>query len=619
MADRRSWLTLAVIALLALCGAALIGAKSAAIIEESAALRAGGALSPAGRSWARVEADGLLLTLRGEAPNAASRDEALAVLARLSGAPFPGLNARIVDQTTLSAAPTLIRAPAELFIMRGADAITVTGVAPDSGVQAAFRAAMRNAAPEIPVSDFSAENSAPAPGDWAAAARAAARMAAALEHGRVEIAGKRLRLNGAARDAAAAESIEDAVKAAEAAGWSVSLELAPTPTASIAFAIHAESGPGAQRPLECVAGDEAGATRLSGLAAALTPPGGPCAAAAGAPNGWGEAAEAGLAALAALPAGEFHLVDQRARLTLSPPTERAAFDAAAAALRDALPDGYQLAALAGVAPPPQEAESAAPADSFDAPPPLILTHDGDVLRIEGGVPDPLIGEAIIAFARARLAHGEVEADIAYGGGFDTDWRAAAMSAISVLARLESGRASVTPEGVTIEGSVETPLAITELHRMLAEGLTDERVAATRFRISPARLSAKELLPPGRCASDLTALTEADPIRFAPGSSEIEAGGDGVIDRLAAVLVRCADGRIEIGGHTDSQGSAAGNMALSRARAESVLTRLLKAGARLSLLSAKGYGEDEPIADNATEKGRARNRRIAFRALEEVKE
>ncbi|MEX2519948.1 MAG: OmpA family protein, partial [Paracoccaceae bacterium] len=471
----------------------------------------------------------------------------------------------------------------------------------------------------IPVSDFSEAGAAATQSDWRPAAEAAAAIAAALEHGRVEIADGQLRLVGAVRDAAGEAAIRQATAIAEAAGWSVASDLTPPPTPAAAlttFAIHAETGPNASRPVECVAGDKAEAGRLSRLAATLTPPGGPCAVAPDAPEGWGEAAGAGLAALAALPGGEFHLAGQRMRLTLRSPTKRAMFEQVATDLRGALPEGYQLTALAGVTAPDAPSPPAAP---LDAPPPLRMTHDNAHLRIEGGAPDPVIGEAIVAFARASLTQGEVEADLTYGGGFDTNWRAAAMSAISVLARMESGTASVTPEGVKIEGAVEDPLAVTELHRALAEGLTDDRVAETRFRISPAQLAAKELLPPERCANDLSALTEADPISFAPGSSEISSGSDGVIGRLAKVLVSCADGRIEIGGHTDSQGSAGGNMALSRARAESVLTRLLGAGARLSLLSARGYGEEEPIADNATEQGRARNRRIAFRAVEEKEE
>ena len=71
------------------------------------------------------------------------------------------------------------------------------------------------------------------------------------------------------------------------------------------------------------------------------------------------------------------------------------------------------------------------------------------------------------------------------------------------------------------------------------------------------------------------------------------------------------------GHTDAQGSEAGNLALSRSRAEAVLTALIAANVPPGHLIAKGYGEARPIADNATAVGRALNRRIEFTLIEDA--
>lgn len=65
------------------------------------------------------------------------------------------------------------------------------------------------------------------------------------------------------------------------------------------------------------------------------------------------------------------------------------------------------------------------------------------------------------------------------------------------------------------------------------------------------------------------------------------------------------------GHTDSQASDAYNMELSRERADSVKAYLVSQGIDESKLSTKGMGETDPIADNSTEQGRFRNRRIEF--------
>jgi OOP family OmpA-OmpF porin len=131
---------------------------------------------------------------------------------------------------------------------------------------------------------------------------------------------------------------------------------------------------------------------------------------------------------------------------------------------------------------------------------------------------------------------------------------------------------------------------------------------------PAHVAAAPLSAP-RCAVVLSAAVKMLPIAFAPGSAVFETGSQEVLDQLGEILRRCGNGRIEIGGHTDSQGSKGLNQRLSRARAEAVLDALIARGVRLDRLAARGYGEEQPIASNETEAGRARNRRIEFMAVD----
>jgi outer membrane protein OmpA-like peptidoglycan-associated protein len=67
--------------------------------------------------------------------------------------------------------------------------------------------------------------------------------------------------------------------------------------------------------------------------------------------------------------------------------------------------------------------------------------------------------------------------------------------------------------------------------------------------------------------------------------------------------------VEIGGHTDSIGSDAYNQRLSERRARAVADELIRDGISASRLTVRGYGERKPVADNKTEEGRARNRRV----------
>lgn len=83
----------------------------------------------------------------------------------------------------------------------------------------------------------------------------------------------------------------------------------------------------------------------------------------------------------------------------------------------------------------------------------------------------------------------------------------------------------------------------------------------------------------------------------------------IIDKDVADLDKWGNVNIEVAGHTDSRGSDQYNMKLSQRRAETVRTYLISKGIAADRLTAKGYGESQPIADNATDEGRFKNRRV----------
>ena len=88
-----------------------------------------------------------------------------------------------------------------------------------------------------------------------------------------------------------------------------------------------------------------------------------------------------------------------------------------------------------------------------------------------------------------------------------------------------------------------------------------------------------------------------------------------MNAIADILDKCGEIRLEIQGHTDSQGREEMNLQLSQARAQSVLNELRARRVLTSTYVAKGYGESRPIADNKTEEGREANRRIEVTLIE----
>ena len=104
----------------------------------------------------------------------------------------------------------------------------------------------------------------------------------------------------------------------------------------------------------------------------------------------------------------------------------------------------------------------------------------------------------------------------------------------------------------------------------------------------------------------------DRLSFDSNSATLRAESTEQLANIAQILKAYPTLHIMIGGFTDNTGDAAANLQLSQARANSVMQELTKMAIDVNRLEARGYGETSPVADNSTEAGRLRNRRVALR-------
>ena len=185
-------------------------------------------------------------------------------------------------------------------------------------------------------------------------------------------------------------------------------------------------------------------------------------------------------------------------------------------------------------------------------------------------------------------------------------------AIETLSKLNNGSVTVTPDRVRVFGDTGVPSAKSDIAQLLVEKLGDaenlEIDVTYKKKLDPVLgLPTKE-----ECQAQVTEMQKGRKIAFEPGSGNLDASAEGILDDMAEILIKCPDDmRMEISGYTDSQGRESMNQELSQTRAQAVLAALLDRRVRTSRYIAKGYGEENPIGDNKTAEGREANRRIEF--------
>ncbi len=572
-------------------------------VERETRAQLDAALAAAGQDWVTAEVDGLEVALSGEAPDETGRFRALEIARQVVS------GARVEDRITVASANPLAPPAFALEILRNEDEISLIGLVPEAAGRDAITAGLAAGGLPVQVTDMLETAAHHPPPRWVESLRFGLQTVAALPRAKVSVVPGRVTVAAVMESAAARDA--EAARLAAAAPGAVELVLeltAPRPVIApfrAAFALE----DGAAVLVACSAENEEDAGRIlaaareAGAADAQD-----CAIGLGAPMpDWVEAVTEGIAAVRAMGGGAFEITDIDAALTAPAGFAAEELENVAARLREAMPRMVSLATRM----PPQVRTEADGTETYAPEFRAALSADG-ALRLTGPVFDTTSRVAIQGFAEALFGHDNVVNATVLDENLPEGWPGRVLAGVEALSMLKEGELRVTPEAVAVTGSSTVETAPDDVEALLRAKVNGAASVAVRY---DAAAAAREARPrPEVCAAEIEAILAAETILFAPSSATIEPESAGVVEAIAGVLRSCPGTRFEIGGHTDSQGRVEMNRQLSERRAAALVRALMEQDLPLVELTARGYGPDQPVADNRTEEGRARNRRIEFTLL-----
>ncbi|WP_171022056.1 OmpA family protein [Cohaesibacter sp. CAU 1516] len=265
------------------------------------------------------------------------------------------------------------------------------------------------------------------------------------------------------------------------------------------------------------------------------------------------------------------------------------------------------------------AEPKAPAEDTDkggsakAKDGLLISRTEQGVSIFGTVPSEEIKNQLVDQATRKFGQTGVKLELAIqegvkiaGLGYD-EFKQAALTSLQAVSRLDAGIADLSPEGLSLKGGAYYDAAMQKVKDSLTGILPDGFALNADLSVA----APGEVVDAGVCQTLMRGALTDNTILFDSGKSTISEDSFGLLDGLIYTARRCPDSRIQIAGHTDSDGDDATNQQLSERRADAVVAYLSEAGLSQDRLEPKGYGETMPVESNDTAEGKAKNRRIEF--------
>ncbi len=233
---------------------------------------------------------------------------------------------------------------------------------------------------------------------------------------------------------------------------------------------------------------------------------------------------------------------------------------------------------------------------------LTVDYDGEKLSLDGYVLDQQARLHIDNSAINVYGENNVISKLQFREGQPSAWAMVASGIIPIIETLKYGKIVFKNQTINLLGVTASSDVKQEIDKKLLSYSNQDYVIQTDIKV---------ITPAISCQEKFKKLLKQEQILFTKGGFNIDSNSYPLLERLQLIMGKCERFGVIISGHTDSKGEEKINETLSLNRAKSIYNYLIKNGANSNRVSAIGYGELKPIADNETEAGRAKNRRIEF--------